>query len=219
MLAQVATEAGFSCLEFLRATFLLGRADGIGPGRYEDWPILFRVPASRFPCRGSRWCWPRQPRQVPCAENLNRDSRLLAREATETSLSCQGPPTKRPTIWDNPLPLSQARSPQNSHYPMSGPVQPLKPTIPFSFWQTIPPVSFTHKKHIIFILRFRSKILSSYYSHIAVLFCDDCRKEAASEPDKMEGLLMEILVRRAKWVALRRGSQICCHIESLLTAY
>lgn len=70
------------------------------------------------------------------------------------------------------------------------------------------PVSLAHKS-----------ILSSYYSHIAVLFCDDCRKEAASEPDKMEGLLMEILVRRTKWVALRRGSQICCHIESLLTAY
>lgn len=156
MLAQVATEAGFSCLEFLRATFLLGRADGIGPGRYEDWPILFRVPASRFPCRGSRWCWPRQPRQVPCAENLNRDSRLLAREATETSLSCQGPPTKRPTIWDNPLPLSQARSPQNSHYPMSGPVQPLKPTSPFFFWQTIPPPFHLHIK----------SILSSYYVSI-----------------------------------------------------
>lgn len=167
VLARAATKTGPSCSEFLRAGFPAGGAVGAGLGSH------VRSPARRI---------------------STETARLLAREATETSLSCQGPPAKRPTIWDNPLPLSQPRSPQNSHYPMSGPEQPLKPTSPFSFWQTIPPVSFAHKKHIIFILRFRSRILSSYYSHIAVLFCDDCQKEAASEPDKMESLLVEILV-------------------------
>ena len=192
VLARAATKTGPSCSEFPRAVFPAGGAVGAGLGSH------VRSPAQRISIE-TAVCWPGKLRK-PASP-----AKVLLRNGPQSGITPYRYPRQGPHRTVTILcraPCSRSNPPSRS-----------------PFGKPSPPVSFAHKKHIIFILRFRSKILSSYYSHIAVLFCDDCRKEAASEPDKMEGLLMEILVRRAKWVALRRGSQICCHIESLLTAY
>ena len=191
VLARAATKTGPSCSEFPRAVFPAGGAVGAGLGSH------VRSPAQRISIE-TAVCWPGKLRK-PASP-----AKVLLRNGPQSGITPyryprQGPHRTVTILCRTP----SSRSSPPAHSPFGKPF----------------PVSFAHKKHIIFILRFRSKILSSYYSHIAVLFCDDCRKEAASEPDKMEGLLMEILVRRAKWVALRRGSQIFCHIERLLTAY